>query len=183
MKNFQPIAGFEDRYCIYLTGDVKNLANNAFLKPSKNPNGYLKVSLASGNGTHKQMLIHRLVALHFIPNPYLEKGVVNHKDGNKERCHASNLEWVTFQQNAQHALKTGLRPGYMSADDKEAYLQRVLAGEQVKDIAFHISRRPETLHKMLRTTADRLKIRDQWDAQMKENRANAACKNLKKINA
>ena len=70
----------------------------------------------------------------------------------------------------------------MSADDKEHYLQRVLLGEQVNDIAFEISRRPETLHKMLRETAKRLGIHDQWQTVMKENRRNAAIRNLRKIN-
>lgn len=177
-----PIAHFENRYLISKDGVVINLANNTPLTPIENPNGYLKVGLANGDGTHKQELLHILVALHYIPNPY-KYPQVNHKNGNKKDCSAPNLEWCTSQQNIQHALKTGLRPGYMSADDKEKYLYQVLAGKQVGDLATEISRRPETLHKMLRDTADRLKIRDQWDTVMRRNRSAAAIRNLTKNNS
>jgi hypothetical protein len=65
----KPIARFENRYLITEDGQVKNLATNAFLTPIQNPNGYLKVGLADGQGGHTQISIHRLVALHYLPNP------------------------------------------------------------------------------------------------------------------
>ena len=142
----------------------------------------VNVGLANGDGTHGQFLLHILVAKHFIPNPY-NYPQVNHMDGNKEWCDKDNLEWMTSQQNNEHALQIGLRPGYMSADHKETYLFRILDGVQVGDLAREIGRRPETLHKMLRETAKRLGIHDQWEAQMQENRRVAAIRNLKKINA
>ena len=77
-----PIARFEQRYLIGSDGTVLNLANNQPLTPIKNSNGYLKVSLADGNGHNTQLLLHRLVALHYLANPY-EYPQVNHKDGNK----------------------------------------------------------------------------------------------------
>lgn len=55
----------------------------------------------------KGYLLHRIVALLFIPNPE-NKPDVNHKDGNKLNNKASNLEWVTKSENIQHALKLGL---------------------------------------------------------------------------
>lgn len=177
----RPIARFENRYMILPHGAVLNLANNSLMTPSMNPNGYMKVALATGDGGHKQFLLHILVAKHFIPNPY-DHPQVNHIDGDKTNNTVSNLEWVSAVENAQHALRTGLRPGYMSANDKELYLKEVLQGVQVKDIAQRIGRRPETLHKMLRETAKRLGIHDQWETQMMENRRNAAIRNLEKIN-
>ena len=177
----KPIAHFENRYSISSKGEVLNLANNSPLKPTQNPNGYLKVGLATGNGKQVQLLVHRLVALHFIVNPY-EYPQVNHKDGNKLNNDVTNLEWCSQAFNNNHALETGLRPGYMSADDKESYLQEVLNGRSVPELALSIGRRAETLSKMLRETAKRLEIEDQWKQAMKEARKNAALRNLTKIN-
>ena len=179
-SSMTPIAHFENRYKISPLGAILNLANNTELQPSVNPNGYLKVGLANGDGTKEQHLVHILVARHYLPNPY-NHPQVNHKDGIKSNNVVGNLEWCTPTENIIHALRTGLRPGYMSADDKEAYMHRVLAGEQVADIAAEINRRPETLHKMFRDTAARLGLSDIWATQMRLNRKNAAIQNLKKI--
>lgn len=178
MKN---IAHFEQRYKITPCGHVLNLANNIYLTPIENPNGYLKVGLATGDGNHVQLLLHRLVAKHYIPNPY-EYTEVNHINGIKTDNHVENLEWCCSKQNINHAFQHGLRPGYMSADDKEKYLAEVLTGVQVKDLALRIDRRPESLHKMLKETALRVGKKDVWDTTMKENRKNAAIRNLKQIN-
>lgn len=178
----RPIARFENRYQITQSGDVINLANNTTLTPTQNPNGYYKVGLADGKGGHTQLLVHRLVALHFLPNPY-EHSQVNHKDGNKSHNHMNNLEWCTSGQNTQHALKTGLRPGYMSADDKEKYMWRVLnGGIRVVDLAQEIGRGQESLSKMLRETAVRLGVHANWQEVMKENRRDTAIRNLSKVN-
>lgn len=175
-----PIAHFEDRYLIGEDGTVVSRLSNQPMKPSLNPNGYLKVSLATGGGT-EQHLLHILVARHFVPNPY-NHPVVNHKDGVKTNCHKNNLEWTTPAGNTLHALQNGLTPGYMSFDDKEKYTRRVLGGEQVNDIANETGRRVETLHRMFRETAKKLGIHDQWVTVMKRNRTNAAIRNLEKVN-
>lgn len=70
----------------------------------------------------------------------------------------------------------------MSADDKELYLKQVLDGQSVPELALSIDRAPETLSKMLRETAKRLGIHDQWVTAMKEARRASALRNLTKIN-
>lgn len=176
-----PIAHFENRYKIGKDGSILNLANNTLLTPIKNSNGYLKVALANGEGKNKQLSIHKLIAEHFLPNPY-NYPQVNHIDGDKTNNNISNIEWCTAKQNINHAFKTGLRPGYMSANEKEKHLQNVLSGTQINDIAVDIGRHPNTLHKMLRETAKRLNLYTKWQLVMKENRKNAAIRNLAKIN-
>lgn len=71
--------------------------------------GYLGVVLCK-NGKTKLIAVHRLVAMHFIPNPE-NKPQVNHKNGVKNDNAAENLEWVTQSENMKHAVKTGLLAG------------------------------------------------------------------------
>ncbi len=59
------------------------------------------------NGNYKNYKIHRLVAKAFIPNPE-NKPTVNHIDGYKMNNCINNLEWTTYSENSQHALKIGL---------------------------------------------------------------------------
>ena len=59
------------------------------------------------DGKETSRHIHRMVATAFIPNPE-NKEQVNHKDGNKLNCHVDNLEWVTRQENKDHAEDIGL---------------------------------------------------------------------------
>lgn len=67
-----------------------------------NNRGYYSVGIR-----RKTHMVHRLVALAFVPNPD-NKSFVNHIDGNKLNNHADNLEWCTVQENNQHARETGL---------------------------------------------------------------------------
>lgn len=54
-------------------------------------------------------LVHRLVAEAFIPKEE-GKEFINHIDGNRLNNKEENLEWVTYQENSEHAFKHGLMP-------------------------------------------------------------------------
>lgn len=69
----------------------------------------------------KNFLLHRLIALVFIPNPD-KKPHINHKDGDKDNNSFSNLEWCTPKENAHHAYATGLRHGRKLGDHHLARL-------------------------------------------------------------
>jgi hypothetical protein len=71
--------------------------------------GYLHVSFYKGDcGPKDTFVVHRLVGLHFIPNPE-NKPEVNHKKGIKTDNRASQLEWNTHGENIRHAHATGLK--------------------------------------------------------------------------
>jgi hypothetical protein len=63
--------------------------------------GYLRIQLFK-NKDKKKILIHVLVAKHFLPFDGLDKEV-NHKDGNKSNNCIENLEWVTKSENVRHS--------------------------------------------------------------------------------
>lgn len=68
--------------------------------------GYKEVAL-SKDGVTKTVLLHRLIAKHFIENPD-NLPCVNHKNGIKTDNRLENLEWVTRSQNTKHAYVNNL---------------------------------------------------------------------------
>jgi hypothetical protein len=93
-------------YFVSSLGRIKSMRTGKILSPLKTTTGYLQIQLSFG-GKMKQIKIHRLVAITFIPNPE-NKREVNHKDGNPLNNSVSNLEWVTRSENVKHAYDTGL---------------------------------------------------------------------------
>ena len=89
-------------YEISSLGRVRNTVTDYILKPYDDGDGYLRVKLHRVN-----CRVHLLVATAFIPNPG-NKPVVNHMNGNKHDCRASQLEWATVAENTQHAWDNGL---------------------------------------------------------------------------
>ena len=106
---WKPVPVF-DKYHVSNFGRFKSFhkGKTKILKPAPALNGYLQVGLCKDN-QQKNFLVHRLVALAFIPNPN-GKPQINHRDGNKLNNHVSNLEWCTPSENQRHAYDTGLSP-------------------------------------------------------------------------
>jgi NUMOD4 motif. len=98
------IQGFED-YTINEEGEVYSLKNKKTLKHLKN-NGYMVLSLCKDKKVYKR-LVHRLLAIEFIPNPN-DYPSINHINGIRHDNRLENLEWCTQKQNVQHAWDTGL---------------------------------------------------------------------------
>ena len=78
------------------------------LKPRYNNKGYAIITARNDiTGRRDDLLVHRLVAEAYIPNP-LDLPEVNHKYGNKRDNRVSELEWTTSAGNTKHAIETGL---------------------------------------------------------------------------
>lgn len=100
MEIFKDIQGYPN-YQISNLGRVWSKKRQIYLKPNKNQSGYLSVCITAINGKQKRELIHRLVALAFIPNPN-NYPCVNHKDEDKENNTTTNLEWCTKKYNMNY---------------------------------------------------------------------------------
>lgn len=120
-EKWKPVKGFGGAYEVSDLGRVRSIGRfvryqdgriqwhrGCFIKPAPNKKrrGYLYLGL-SLHSKSKDFQLHRLVALHFVPNPN-KKPQVNHRDGDKSNCSAENLEWVTAKENGDHAARTGL---------------------------------------------------------------------------
>lgn len=110
-ESWKDVLGYEGCYQISSFGRLMGFPRHnwkvgGIRKWFKMKNGYLVYSLHK-DGVHIKILVHRLVAKTFIPNPE-NKPEVNHLDGNKENNHVSNLEWATPSENMKHSFDTGL---------------------------------------------------------------------------
>ena len=117
-----PIRGYEGLYEVSHLGRVRSVNREMidsngfkrtykgrFLSLSAGANGYENIRL-SRDGVGKNHSVHRLVAEAFVANPE-GKAQVNHKDRNPLNNDFTNLEWVTHQENADHAVETGYHNG------------------------------------------------------------------------
>jgi hypothetical protein len=108
------IPGYEGRYSIDRYGNILSYTRISISK--KNPSKYkpkrLSHSISStgypvvrlGNPP-KTLLVHRLIAITFLKNDKNHL-YINHKDGNKLNCKASNLEWCSCRENIIHATQS-----------------------------------------------------------------------------
>jgi len=102
-ESVKQINGYPNYY-IFSDGKVYSKKCNRFLRLHDNGSGYRRVTLCT-NGIRKKHKIHRLVALHFVPNPY-ESPCVDHIDRNKENNHHTNLRWCTSSENQMNNKKS-----------------------------------------------------------------------------
>jgi len=109
VERWKDIKGYNGDYQISNEGRVRSFKTGSeVLKiQSVEAGGYLEVHLYRNNN-RKHHKIHRLLLIHFVPNP-LFKRCGNHKDGNKLNNDLSNLEWATYSENNKHAYNIGLK--------------------------------------------------------------------------
>lgn len=102
MEQWKKIEGFEN-YSVSTYGRVRNDKTDTIYIGRANKRGYFVITLCCNNGK-KNIMVHRLVADAFIPNPN-NYPCVNHIDENKSNNSASNLEWCTYKYNCNYGTR------------------------------------------------------------------------------
>ena len=136
---WKDIKGFEGEYQISNTGKVKSVKHGKelILKPYKDKDGYPIVGLLK-NGERTIRKIHRLVGIHFVPNP---DGLlfINHKDETVFNNHVDNLEWCTKSYNNNYGTVNERK----SIAEGKPVVQKTLQGETIK--TYHAAKEAERI--------------------------------------
>ena len=110
LVTWKDIEGFDGLYKVssegVVVGTSRRGTKGGVVTQYKMKHGYMECHLYKDSKRH-HAYIHRLIAQHFIANPE-NKPFVNHIDGDPLNNALDNLEWVTYKENTQHAVRTGL---------------------------------------------------------------------------
>jgi len=161
------INGFNN-YSISTDGIVTNTTTQEIKKPWLGKVGYYYLDLYSNNKSTK-IALHRLLALHFIPNPE-NKRTVNHIDGNKLNNSLSNLEWATDSENTKHAYDNNLNhcsTKKISTEAMDEILIRFFNGESLTAITSDYKFSLPTLSTYLDPYTIELGIQDKFISEKK----------------
>ena len=113
MEQWKPVPGYEGIYEVSNLGRVRSLGriksngrrvSGGMKRINQHPQtGYMFVNLCK-DGEKRTNLIHRIVALAFLPNPN-NYPCINHKDENRANNNVDNLEWCTYKHNNDYGTR------------------------------------------------------------------------------
>lgn len=96
---------------LYQIDEYGNIYSNYlkdFMNPSKDKDGYLKITLRGKEKPTITVRVAKLVAYNYLSFPKeLKDPTINHKDGNILNNHFSNLEWLERSKNASIRFHKG----------------------------------------------------------------------------
>lgn len=106
-EEWRDVIGYEGKYQVSNLGNVRSLS---YMRTGRiknlalhiNKHGYVYVALLK-DGKHKTCLVHRLVALAFIPNPD-GKPCIDHINTIRNDNRVENLRWCTISENMRNPI-------------------------------------------------------------------------------
>jgi hypothetical protein len=138
MEIWKKVIGYENYYEVSNYGRIRSIPcyrpfksgvkvyRQKYLKPSL-VNGYERITLYKDK-KYVKILVHVLVAKHFIPNPN-NYDQINHKDFNRTNNKVDNLEWVNHRMNQVHSLSrrstSSIYPGVSYCKKNSKWLSKI----------------------------------------------------------
>ena len=176
---WKPIKGYENRYLVSNKGRIKHLEKFVKCKNGQT-NHYLEKTseyhtydypfvILSDGKKKKKYLVHRLVAEAFVPNDD-NKPCVNHIDYNPRNNNASNLEWVTVQENykwskdriVKSLLNTRRNHRTNTGEHHVHFVTLIKNGKAYHYYQVHFKSNHKDVTKRLKTLEEAVSFREQW---------------------
>jgi hypothetical protein len=159
-------------YKISTWGNIETI-NGKRMSYDTDKDGYKKCTLTLENGKKKHFFVHRLVAIHFIPNPENKEQVNHLRPWEKSNLYVEYLEWSTPKENRKHAQKHHLQTiltcsahgmSTMSNDDVEKVCQMMQDGYSNNDIckAFGYTNKNKKEKEKFRSKIKHIRARKTW---------------------
>lgn len=101
MAVWREINNTDGRYEISERGELRAVKTKKIIKLHPNRDGYFQYTAYTDGGRRPVLMIHRVVAEHFLTD-WDNNLTVNHKDSNKQNNHINNLEMITVSENNKH---------------------------------------------------------------------------------
>lgn len=141
---WKEIPGYEGYYEVSTLGNIRSMdriincpwgkvypAKGKPKKISKFKTGYLYVNLYKENKTHKE-LVHRLVAIAFIPNPQ-SKPCIDHIDGDRTNNNVTNLRWCSIKENNNNPITISRLKSIKFSKERNMIISQKLKGHPVSE--------------------------------------------------
>lgn len=122
------ILNLKNYYYISTNGDIYSNAKQKFLHPSKDKDGYLRITLTLNNNTRKQFRLAQLVLYKFkgAPPKNMLDPTSEHQDGNINNNSIDNLIWL--ERNTNSSIRKNKGQGELNHE-------AILTESQVIEIA------------------------------------------------
>lgn len=128
------VYGYEGRYEINESGQIKSLMTNQIISQRYDSKGYLKVSLRK-DGKQTSKGVHRLLMETFCPIEGMENLTVNHINHIKDDNRLENLEWITNAENVKEAYAAGLHLHKHKGGNNKKAVRCVETGQEYESAA------------------------------------------------
>lgn len=136
-------------YTVFPDGRIFKDGKKDQMRPYKKNNGYMCVCMRDIFGIRHHMLVHRVVAMTFLP----DRGYgtqVDHINGNKEDNRLDNLRWVTHSENHLAYRKKLRDSGKAMTPDQLFAMQCFDDGRSIADMARQWEVSPQAVGRLLR---------------------------------
>jgi hypothetical protein len=151
------------RYLINEAGDVRSRITGEALTAGISPTGYVERRLVRDDGVGVILHTHRALGLAFKDYPtQADVWHINHINGIKTDNSLNNLEWVTKEQNVQHARLLGLMRVTIPVKVMDIYSNEITTFSNMAAVAKHFGVSNSHVWQALKTGIDYRVFKDRY---------------------